>query len=221
MGCFFILNMAATTSAITQNMNNLDWYKFFSDPIVLAIVSSGIIITGVGLLFKFVFKLGGTNTTFNTAVGDIGILKTSVETIEHCITEIQTIMKQKYSRSRLNFTHSISRYGQAHSPISLKAEFRQFITDPKLDDQIKEKNTVLLKWLEKQKPATGLDAQDDIIELVTSGKISEYLKLDKYKQNLYKKGKTSEDASGILFVYLFEVLIPQLNLPNGEEKKKS
>lgn len=126
-------------------------------------------------------------------------------------------MKSKLTR--VTFSHSIGRYGQAHSPIVLKNEFKELVTTPKLDEQIKNKNKDLLDWLKKRKPLTGLDAQDDIADFVISGEIEKYLDLKKYKQYLYEKGKTSEDANGILGVYLFGVLIPQLKLPDGKEQK--
>ena len=58
-----------------------------------------------------------------------------------------------------------------------------------------------------------------MVIFVTSDEVSKYLDLTLYKQNLYKKGKTSQDAIGILAVYLFEVLIPALNLPDADYKK--
>lgn len=197
-----------------------NWYEFFSDPIVLAIISSGVVITFLGLLLKIVFKLGAMDLQFKNVIEDVGSLKEDMggrmETIEHCIIEIQTVMKAKFAG--LNFTHTITKYGVGRSPIRLRDEYMKFITVPKLDKQIKSKNNELLKWLKDKKPSNGLDAQDHIIDLVVSENILDYLKLDDYKQNLYEKGKTSEDADGILFVYLFDVLIPQLNLPDAEKK---
>ncbi len=66
-----------------------------------------------------------------------------------------------------------------------------------------------------------MDAQDFIADLVFSDLISTYIDLTKYKQNLYKKGKTSEDAKGILTVYLYEAIIPMLHLPDGDKRNKS
>jgi hypothetical protein len=64
-------------------------------------------------------------------------------------------------------------------------------------------------------------AQDNITDFVISGEVSKYLDLTDFRQNLYKKGKTSQDANGILVVYLFEIFIPQLNIPDGDKKIKS
>lgn len=134
--------------------------------------------------------------------------------IERCIVEIQGILTNKYE---LRFQQSIAaKYGQANSPIVLKNQFRKYITEPDLDKQIEQKKSELVAWLKNEKPQTGLDAQDYITHFVGSNEVNDYLDLTQYKQNLYQKGKTSEDAIGILAVYLFEVLIPELNLTEGE-----
>ncbi len=127
-----------------------------------------------------------------------------------CIVEIQTFLKSKYKN--INFGQIINIYGQANSPIVLKDEFKHFITDTKLDKQIEENKPKLLKWLKTTKPATGIDAQQSIINFVESEEVDNYLNLVNYKQNLYLKGKTIIDANGILAVYLFEALIPELAL---------
>lgn len=130
--------------------------------------------------------------------------------IEKSVVEIQGILTNKY---RLKFQQSIaSKYGKANSPVVLKDTYKPFITKPKLDKQIEEKKPQLLEWLEDQEPQTGLDAQDAISALVLSDEIDTFLDLNEYKQNLYQKGKTSEDAQGILILYLFEVLIPELKI---------
>lgn len=157
-------------------------------------------------------------TAIKETTGIIKDLANRIRHLEDCIIEIQTILKAKHTR--LIFQNTILKYGQSNSPIVLKNEFKKFITDPKLDKQIDNKKSKLLDWLQKQHPKTGLDAQDDIAELVTSDEISKYLDLTKFRQNLYRNGKTSEDAIGILGVYLFEVLIPKLDLPDGNESKK-
>lgn len=165
------------------------------------------------LLAVFYFAISKTIGDTIRKVGD------RVKDMEHCIIEIRSILKTKFPR--ISLEHSIASYGRANSPIVLKNEFRTFITESELDKQIKEKKTELLEWLKKQNPKTGLDAQDNIGNLVmTEDEIVKYLDLTEYRQNLYKKGKTSGDAIGILAVYLFEVLIPELHLPDGDKSKK-
>ena len=135
--------------------------------------------------------------------------------IEHAIIEIQTFLKTKF---RIDLSYPIAiKYGQSHNPIVIKEEFKKFIKTPKLDQQIKEKEAQLLEWLKAKKPQTGLDAQDYISEFVISDEVSKYLNLKEYKQHLYQQGKTTEDAVGILAVYLFGILIPKLQF---EEKKQ-
>ncbi len=141
-----------------------------------------------------------------------------VKDVEDCIIELQAIMRNKFPK--LSFERSIAKYGQANSPIVLKDEFREFITKPELDKQIESKKNELFGWLKNKKPKTGLDAQDNVAFLVASGEIEKYLDLTKYKENLYLKGKTSEDAQGILGVYLFEILIPDLHLPDKDKPKE-
>ncbi len=108
------------SSAAAQNANQISWNSVLTHPVTLAIISSGVVGIIIVAVLKYVFKLGETSKEFTTALQDIGSLKTGVEKIEHCIIEIQTIMKQKYAKSKLDFTHSISKYGVAHSPIVLK-----------------------------------------------------------------------------------------------------
>jgi len=128
----------------------------------------------------------------------IQYLTNRVTTIEHCIIEIQTLFKAKFTN--ISFQHTIQKYGQTNSPIVLKNEFKKFITVPKLDIQIQKQKDALVAWILQKKPKTGLDD------------------LTAYKQNLYENGKTSEDAVGILGVYLFGILIPELDLPDGRKK---
>lgn len=135
--------------------------------------------------------------------------------IESCIIELQTIMRNDLSK---NIEQAIPRYGISTSPIVLKKQYRDFVTIPQLDKQIDDKKDELLTWLKSQEPKTGIDAQNYITGLVSSGNIEKYLDLTVYKQNLYQKGKVSRDASGILAVYLFEVLIPELDGLKDEKK---
>lgn len=136
------------------------------------------------------------------------------------LNSIEKLLKNMLSGAQV--TTTIARtYGEAHSPVALKDEYKEFITTPKLDEQIIEKNDDLLAWLKEQKPKTGLDAQEDIVDFVVSHEVSKYLDLTDYRQYLYRRGKTSQDANGILGVYLFEALIPQLDISDGEEKKKT
>lgn len=138
----------------------------------------------------------------------INRLDNDMNGICNAVNEIQTLLRQKF---HLTFTQTLmNKYGQANSPIRLKSEYMHYITDVALDKQIKKKLPQLVEWLKKEKPATGLDAQEDIFNFVASKQIDRILDLEKYKQNLYEKGKTINDADAILGVYLFEVLIPEV-----------
>lgn len=137
-----------------------------------------------------------------------------VKDVEDCIIEIQTFVKNRFPKAILERT--ISQYGHANSPVILKEQFLPFITDVGLDKQIEDKKEGLIKWLKEQNPKTGIDAQEDIFNFVVSKEIDKYLDLIDYKQNLYIKGKTSNDVEAILGIYLFGILIPEL----FPEKKK-
>ncbi len=153
-------------------------------------------------------RMSSLEKELNNLKKEINHLKDRMSDIENCIIEMQAILKNKYN---LFFTRTVTnKYGQSNSPLSLKPQYKKFITDVGLDKQIEDQKDELVQWLKDKKPKSGLEAQDYIEILVISQEIEKYLDLVKYEQNLYEKGKTSEDAVGILTVYLYEVLIPQL-----------
>lgn len=138
----------------------------------------------------------------------IDSLKSDISNLKHCIVELQTILKTKDKKLMLQY--AVDKFGQSHSPIVLKDKYRPFIIDSGIDIQINNKEDELMEWLKNQKPKTGIDAQDKILDLITSDDISKYLNLSNYKQNMYEKGLTSQDVAGVLWIYLSEVLIPKL-----------
>lgn len=139
------------------------------------------------------------------------VIEPEIHKIREALLAIQTFLKNN-SKAVLE---SLSDYGQANSPIVLKDIFKPLVKESGLDKQIQEKEDELIKCLKGKNPKTGIDAQNMITNLVTSGEIEKYLDLTKYKQHLYEKGKTERDVLGILVVYLFEVLIPKLKF-DGE-----
>lgn len=141
-------------------------------------------------------------------------VKSDVDNTKLCVVEMRSIMKLKLKG--ISFEQAVKGYGIANSPIVLKDEFRHFITDVGLDKQIEKKKDEFIKWLKKEEPKTGIDAQEDIYNFVVTKEIEKYVDLTEYKQNLYKNGKSSIDVEAILGIYLFGVLIPEL-FP--EEKK--
>jgi len=137
---------------------------------------------------------------------DIGPLSKSIQNLNHAVIEIQTSLRSAWQG--FDFKQQIKPYITTLSPITLNETFKPYITNVGLDKQIEKQKKRLTTWLKKHKPSTGIDAQDKIDRLVLSGEIERYLDLKEYKTNLYKNGKSSMDASGILAVYLYEVLIP-------------
>ena len=158
----------------------------------------------IAVIFFFLIR-----TTVNKALKDLSQLNL-------CIVEIQTFLRSKYKN--ISFEQIINVYGQANSPIVLKDQYLPFITKVGLDKQIENKKSELIIWLRKQKPKTGIDAQDFIYNLVTTNEIENYLDLTAYKQNLYKNGKTAIDVEAILGIYLFGILIPTLFPPSTKSK---
>ena len=71
--------MNSTISAVVQSSKGFDWYNFFSNPIVLALLSSGIIILAISAVLKYVFKLGEDSSNFKIGLTNISKLKTGVE----------------------------------------------------------------------------------------------------------------------------------------------
>lgn len=146
----------------------------------------------------------------NTIMPSIESVEKRVGTIEYCIVEIQTIMKTKFKG--LTLEHSIKTYSVSNSPLILKEEFKPIFLKTGLADQIQNKESAILELVKKYNPKTGLDAQDVIVNLVLSDEISVILDLTVYKQYLYKEGKVTEDAMSMLAIYLFEFIIPKLQL---------
>lgn len=147
---------------------------------------------------------------------DLNPIRTSIQSLNHAVVEIQTILKDRGDIECKQHI-SILEYGQANSPISLKNVYKPIVIKSGLDENISVNSNKLVAWLKKQNPKTGLDAQDQIIKFVTTGEVEKYLDLTMYKQYLYEHGKTSHDADGILTVYLFEKIIPKLDLPKTKK----
>lgn len=146
----------------------------------------------------------------------IGGLARTTQKLNLAVLEVQTVLETKYN---LTFKEQVEPFIQQLSPIVLKDTFRHFITDVELDKQIEKQMPKLIAWLKKQKPETGIDAQNKIDHLVFSGEIKKFINLTDYKQNLYEKGKMGSAVVGILAVYLYEVLIPKII--KTKSKKKS
>lgn len=173
--------------------------------IVLGIL--GFVFGGGFLIFlaKSIFRLGELHQRFISLENKLDAFMDRVSKWSQTIVDL--INKHEYRLLTLE-------YGKPGSSMVLKPEFRQFITKTKIDKQIEQKLPQLRKWLEEQKPPTGVDAQEKIVSLVTSEEIENYLDLKQYKQYFYEYGKTKIDAMGILTVYLFEALIPKIKFTN-------
>ena len=193
----------ATPSAVLNipSYNELQaWlasYGFAQDKIVPLILAGG-------LLYFFINKsLGGLK-------GDIGKLK-------NCVIELQTIIRTKDKRITLQY--AVDKFGQSHSPVVLKESYKPYVVDSGLAAQIEQKAPQLIELVKRFKPETGIDAQKYIANIVSSDEIDKHIDAKSFKQLLYTKGLTIEDYYGILTVYLFEVIIPKLGIPDGKISK--
>lgn len=186
--------------------------------IILAIL--GFLFGGGFLLFlgRNIFRLGEFNNRFNNLEKSFRKLEDRLDNFIAQINSWSNKIIQLINSHELRL--SVIEYGRSGSPIVLKDEYRPFIKQSGLDKQIEKHLPKLLQWLKQQKPPTGIDAQDKVASLVSSGKIEKYLDLTRYKQYLYKQGKTSKDVVGILTLYLFEVLIPKIKF-SGVHRKNS
>jgi hypothetical protein len=111
---------------------------------------------GVFLVFQYLIKSAMKIDKIPTIETDVTALQKDATYIKGKLSSIEKLLKTMVSGSQA--TNQIaSRYGVAHSPVTLRDEFREYITDPKLDEQVKSKNKELLNWLKEQKPRTGLD----------------------------------------------------------------
>ncbi len=159
-------------------------------------------------IILFSRRFGSFETKFKNVEDSTQKLKDSVEHGNKCIVELQT-----YLRAKNKFTfneQTLGIYGVANSPIVLNPIYKPYIIKSGLEKEIKENNSKLVDWLKSKHPNTGLDAQSLISELVTDNSVESYINTSSFKQYLYKKGKSPADYYGILAVYLFEILIPQV-----------
>lgn len=133
----------------------------------------------------------------------------SVESLNSCVDELQTILRNR--NKGMSFTkETIGIYGRANSPIVLKDEFRDLVSETGLQKQVESNKNQLVTWLRSKNPETGLDAQGYISDLIVSEEIDTFLDTKAFKEYLYEHGKSSQDYYGILLVYLFEAIIPEV-----------
>jgi hypothetical protein len=184
-----------TSTAISMSFQQLFTYGF---PLgtLLSLVGIGI-------------SIGSFKKSFDQLKKSVDTLNPVVTRLNSCVQEIQSILKNKYKTLSL-IQETIDLYGQSNSPVILRDEFRPFILKSGIDQQVEENKKKLVQFLEKQKPATGLDAQNILFELVVSDAITNYIHTKKLKKILYEEGKTTRDYYLILAIYLFETIIPEV-----------
>lgn len=106
-------------------------------------------------------------------------------------------------------------FGEAHSPMHLKAEFKKIITDSDLDEQIKLRENDIVKLIQTENPLTPLDAQRVIDD--KSAEILKWFNLTDFKNKLYEAGQTGGAEQFIFIIYLYEIIIPKLKFPEIKE----
>lgn len=153
-------------------------------------------------------KIGGLETQFSQMLKQVDMLTKVTEQLNNCVNEMQVILKQKFD---LKFDQkTLNMYGSAHSPLVLREEFKPLIRETGLADEVRQQEKKLTAWLRAKKPQTGLDAQDEITQLVLTNEIEEYLDTRKLKDKIYQMGRSTEDYQAIVAIYLFETIIPKV-----------
>jgi hypothetical protein len=202
----------SATPAIQESVNWLSIINQYVPYITLGGVISGLIGFGISV-GSFKSRFTNLEKQFTTFEGKVEkkfeLVLSCVESLNECVNEIQTVLKAKLKDVEFD-KKTMSTYGKSNSPMVLRDEFRPLVKESGLEAEVKKNKSRLVKWLKAQKPKTGLDAQDEIINLVASQEIEKYLSLDEYKQYIYKEGKLTQDAKVILAIYLFEQIIPEV-----------
>lgn len=165
----------------------------------------------------------------DTIENDVGTLKTDVKALKTDVTALK--IDTSYVKGKIdaiekllrNFAKTSKSLVNAHSPVVLRDEFKPLVHDSGMGKEIETKKPQLVEWLKSKNPPTGLDAQDMVYDLVLSDELNNFIPIEavnKFKQHLYIKGRTSEEFYGILSAYLYEALIPELNFPGDNKDTK-
>lgn len=167
------------------------------------LLSAAVILVG-GLVASGVFR-----QRFSQLESSMSSVLISVQSLNSCVDELQTILRNR--NKGMNFTkETIGIYGRAKSPIVLKDEFRELVQETGLQEQITQNKEALVRWLREKNPETGLDAQGYISDLIVTEEVDAFLDTKAFKEYLYEHGKSAQDYYGILMVYLFETIIPEV-----------
>lgn len=158
---------------------------------------------------KLIYTLGKQQESFSHLKDSVNNLSPVVGRLNSCVQEIQSVMKNKYKTLTL-LKEPLDLYGVANSPIVLRDEYRHFLQESNLASQIEEKKQEIIELVKKKKPATGLDAQEVILDLVIADELEKILDTREFKKLLYQSGKTTKDYYLILAIYLFETIIPEV-----------
>lgn len=190
--------IAATSAAVT-NANII--------PFLDACVRYWPLILGILALFGWLVILGVRIGKYETKMENLKEVPDKLGKIDKTLIEITTFLRGQF---KTVIGESMGIYGQSNSPIVLKKDFRPLVEESGLKQQVDDNESKLVEWLKSKKPKTGLDAQNYILDLVSTDKLQEYIDTNTFKQHLYKKGLTTAAYYGILGVYLFERIIPKV-----------
>lgn len=180
--------MDSTLSAGAQNMSQVDLISFFSHPLVIVIISSGV----VAFIFKFVFNLGGKNKEIDSALTSIESLKKDVKKLLSHMDKVVTHLVNKTGLDSGLFSSA--------SPVSLlpkgravleKSGFKKTYEDNKgwFIDEIKKLNVKTLSDID--------EASQRVI-----GKCIDEKKFVNYKEIAFQNGLPIDVLLRILSIYL-------------------
>lgn len=202
--------MTSTISATTQNIQQFDWYNFFSNPIVLAIISSGVIIAVFTFILKYVFKLGARDTQINTALTDITELKNGIKKL---VSQMDRIIGHLATKTGLD----ASLMGNS-SPVKLLPAGIALL-DKSGFKQIYSKNkTWFLDEIKKYKVETLGDIDEASFKLME--KRREYKEFADFKELAFQNGVNLDVLLRVLSIYLRDELAKEILKNDKRDIKK-
>lgn len=188
------MSPVTTTAATltTENASKLDLYTFLSNPIVLAFISSGIIIGVITFLIKFVFKLGAKDTEISNALVDIGELKTDVKKLGGSMDRIIGHLATSDGISADLFAGS--------SPLQLLEKGIKLLDESGFKEVYKDNKDWFIKEIKQYKIKTLADVDDASFKIME--KCRNDAKFVNLKEMAFEKGVNLDVLLRVLSIYL-------------------
>lgn len=202
--------MISTISAVTQQTSTkIDWPTVINSPLFIALASSGIFAAVIAFIFKFVFKLGETNTVVHTAVSDITQLKSDVRKLLSHVDVMKTHLVNSGGLQAGLFAPG--------SPLKLTPK-GEAILELSRFKKIYEENK---EWFENEVVKYNVKNDSDIDEASYKLmlKCANEKKFTDYKEIAFQNGVQLEVLIRVISIYLRDQLIKKvLNKKKPEDK---